>query len=105
MGQEIGIAAAMRQKKAVEWETELLKMEQHVSVRLNEAKAQAAEIELVGQAKGQRILLQAQADASAILVKGRAKANATIIQREADAASVLAARRAEAATVRLKSQT
>mmetsp|Transcript_49833 Transcript_49833/g.98922 ORF Transcript_49833/g.98922 Transcript_49833/m.98922 type:complete len:374 (+) Transcript_49833:51-1172(+) len=103
--QEITISQALRDKKAVEWETELLKMEQHVSVRLNEAKAQAIEVELDGQAKGQRLLLQAQADASAILVKARATANATMIQREADAASVLAARRAEAATVRLKSQT
>jgi len=103
--QEAVIAQAQRNRQAVEWETELLKMEQHVSVRLNEAKATAAEIELVGQAKGQRILLQAQADAAAILVKARATANATAIQRQADSASVLASRRAEAATVKLQSQT
>lgn len=103
--QEISISQAMRNRKAVEWETELLKMKQHVSVRLNQAKAQAAEIELVGQAVGQRTMLASQADAAAIRVKARATANATRIQRQADAASVLAARRAEAATVRLKSLT
>jgi len=103
--QEAVIASAQRNRQAVEWETELLKMEQHVSVRLNEAKATAAEIELVGQAKGQRIMLQAQADAAAIRVKARATANATAIQRQADSASVLASRRAEAATVKLQSQT
>jgi len=103
--QQISISEAQRSRKAVEWETELLKMKQHVSVRLNQAKAQAVEIELAGQALGQRLLLQAQSDASAIQVKAGATANATVIQREADAASVLAARRAEAATVRLQSQT
>merc|ERR1712137_209339 len=96
--QEVAIAKASRNRKAVEWETELLKMEQHVSVRLNQASAVAAEVELVGQAKGQRILLQAQADADAIMVKARATANATAIQRQADSMSVLAARRAQAGT-------
>jgi len=103
--QQIDIESAKRARKKVEWETDLLKMQQHVMVRVYEAKAQAAEIELVGKAKGQRLMLQAKADAAAILVKSRAVANVTVIQREADAKSVLAARRAEAATVRLQSQT
>lgn len=103
--QQIDIETAKRARKKVEWETELLKMQQNVMVRVYQAKAQAAEIELVGKAKGQRLMLQAEADAAAILVKSRAVANVTVIQREADAKSVLAARRAEAATVRLQSQT
>lgn len=103
--QEIGIVQAKRNRYAVEWETELLKMKQHVDVRINEARAQAREVELAGQAKGQRILLQAKGDAAAIMVKASATANATKIQKEADAESVMASRKTEAATIRLQSLT
>merc|ERR1712157_702558 len=80
-------------------------MEQHVDVRINEAKAQAKEIELAGEAKGQRIILSAKGDAAAILVKAGATANATRIQKHADAESTLATKSTEAATIRLQSQT
>lgn len=103
--QQIAIVEAVRNRRLVEWETELLKMQQHVDVRINEAKAQAKEIELAGQAKGQRIILAAKGDAAAILVKAGATANATRIQKHADAQSILASKATEAATIRLQSQT
>lgn len=103
--QQITIYEAQRNRQAVEWETELLQMEQHVDVRINQAGAQAKEIELKGQAAGQRVILQAEGDAAAILQKSRTAANASASQREADAQSVFAARQTEAATIRLQSQT
>merc|ERR1719343_1381685 len=103
--QHIGIVEALRNRYAIEWETELLKMKQHVAVRTNEARALATEIDLAGQAKGQRIILQAEGDAAAIKVKGSATANATLIQRLADAEAVQATKRTEAETIRLQSTT
>lgn len=103
--QNIGIELAKRGRLEVEWETELLKKQQNVAVRTNEARAQATEIELAGQALGKRILLQAEGDAAAIVVQGLTSANATLIQREADAASVMAARTTEAGTISLQSLT
>lgn len=103
--QNIAIYDATRSRKAVEWETELLKMQQHVGVRINKARSEATETVLVGEAKGQRILLQAQSDAAAILQKSRTTANASMAQRHADAQSALAARKTEAATIALQSLT
>jgi len=103
--QQINIYEAQRNRQAVEWETELLQMKQHVDVRINQAGAKAREIELKGNAAGQRVILQAEGDAAAILQKSRTAANASASQREADAQSVFAARQTEAATIRLQSQT
>jgi len=103
--QQIAIYEAQRSRLAVEWETELLKMEQHVGVRLNKARGEATEIVLSGEAKGQRLVLQAEGDAAAILQKSRSAANASASQREADAESVLTTRQTEAATIRLQSMT
>jgi len=103
--QQIAIYEALRNRRNVEWQTELLKMEQHVEVRVNEAHATATEIQVDGEAKGQRVVLQGQADAAAILQRSRSAANASAAQRDADARSVLAARSTEAATIRLQSQT
>jgi len=103
--QHIGIVEAMRGRFAIEWETDLLKMQQHVAVRTNKAHGTATEIELAGKAAGQRVILSAEGDAAAIKVKGEAVAKATTIQREADADAVRAARRTEAGTIRLQSLT
>lgn len=103
--QKIGIYEALQERQKVEWETELLKVKQNMGVRINKAKAQATEIELVGQAKGQRLILQARGDAAAILQKSRSAANASAAQRQADAESALASLKTEAKTVKLRSQT
>jgi len=103
--QKITIYEAAKNRSAVEWETELLQMRQHLDVRINKAHADATEIELRGQAAGQTLILQALGNASAILQQSRARANASTTQRRADAESVRASKRTEAATVRLQSIT
>lgn len=103
--QEAPLALAQRDNLIVDWTTKLQNMQNLVDARVQNARAQAADIMLQGEARGQRLLLQAKADAAATFVKARAVANATIMQRKSDATSMLAACRAETATVRLQSQT
>jgi len=101
--QEVLVVEAQRQRLAVEWETELLKAQQHVMVRINQARAKAEQIVLNAGAQGKRELAMAEGQSAVILVKGNATARATLLQRQADAAAVLADYHTKAETVRLRS--
>jgi len=103
--QQIAVVEFQRARQEVEWQTEVLKAEQQLEVKLNIARAEASSIVLVAQAAGKRKLLHAQGDADAMLVKQKATAMAANLTKQADADAVRAQRRTEAASIRLHSLT
>lgn len=101
--QEVAVVEAQRQRLAVEWETELLKAQQHVQVRINQARAKAEQVILNAEATGKRELAMSAGTSAVIMVKSNATARAGLLQKESDAVAVLAEFETKAETIKLRS--